>query len=133
MVTLTAIAYLQPVTRAALSRLAGKEISRDLIARLKWLDLIAAEPRAPEPGAPYAYVTTRNFLSVFGLASLRDLPTSSGCRTMTSWTPRRPLAISTAFWGLATAWTFPRLMRKRKGQGPSTTKPRNRPSHQRSA
>ena len=38
------------------------------------LDLIAAGPRAPEPGAPYAYVTTRKFLEVFGLASLCDLP-----------------------------------------------------------
>ncbi len=71
---LAAIAYLQPVTRAELSRLAGKEVSRDLLARLKRLDLIGPGPRAPEPGAPYAYVTTRQFLSVFGLASLRDLP-----------------------------------------------------------
>ena len=52
----------------------GKEVSRDVIGRLKRLDLIAAGPRAPEPGAPYAYVTTRKFLEVFGLASLRDLP-----------------------------------------------------------
>jgi hypothetical protein len=35
--------------------------------RLKSLDLIVAGPRAPEPGAPYAYVTTRKFLEVFGL------------------------------------------------------------------
>ncbi len=26
------------------------------------------------PSAPYAYVTTKRFLEVFGLASLRDLP-----------------------------------------------------------
>ena len=70
----TAIAYLQPATRAELSRLAGKEVSRDVIGRLKSLDLIAAGPRAPEAGAPYAYVTTRKFLEVFGLASLRELP-----------------------------------------------------------
>ena len=38
------------------------------------MDLIAAGPRAPEAGAPYAYVTTRKFLEVFGLASLRELP-----------------------------------------------------------
>jgi hypothetical protein len=30
--------------------------------------------RAPEPGAPFAYVTTKKFLEVFGLATLRDLP-----------------------------------------------------------
>jgi hypothetical protein len=52
----------------------GREISRDVIARLKKLDLIAAGPRAPTPGAPYAYVTTKKFLEAFGLGSLRDLP-----------------------------------------------------------
>jgi len=74
LLTVTTIAYLQPATRAELSRLVGKEVSRDIIGRLKGLDLIAAGPRAPEPGAPYAYVTTRKFLEVFGLASLRELP-----------------------------------------------------------
>ena len=70
----TAIAYLQPATRAELSRLAGREISRDVIGALKRHGLIAAGPRAPKPGAPYAYVTTKKFLEVFGLATLRDLP-----------------------------------------------------------
>ena len=70
----SAIAYLQPVTRGDIARLVGKEISRDIIARLKRLDLIDAGLRAPRPGAPFAYVTTRRFLQVFGLGSLRDLP-----------------------------------------------------------
>ena len=74
LLAVTAIAYLQPATRAEISRLAGKEISRDVIARLKRLELIDAGLRAPEPGAPFAYVTTKKFLEVFGLASLRDLP-----------------------------------------------------------
>jgi len=74
LLAVTTIAYLQPATRAEISRLAGKEISRDVIARLKRLELIDAGLRAPEPGAPFAYVTTKKFLEVFGLASLRDLP-----------------------------------------------------------
>ena len=74
LLTVTAIAYLQPATRAELSQFAGREISRDVIGRLKSLDLIAAGPRAPMPGAPYAYVTTKRFLEAFGLATLRDLP-----------------------------------------------------------
>ena len=74
LLAVTAIAYLQPATRAEISRLAGKEISRDVIGRLKRQGLIDAGPRAPEPGAPFAYVTTRKFLEVFGLATLRDLP-----------------------------------------------------------
>jgi segregation and condensation protein B len=71
---LTAIAYLQPVTRGEISKLAGREISRDVIAALKRHGLIDGAIRAPQPGAPFAYVTTRKFLEVFGFASLRDLP-----------------------------------------------------------
>jgi segregation and condensation protein B len=71
---LTAIAYLQPVTRGEISRLAGREISRDVIASLKRHGLIDGAIRAPQPGAPFAYVTTRKFLEAFGLSSLRDLP-----------------------------------------------------------
>jgi segregation and condensation protein B len=71
---LTAIAYLQPVTRGEISRLAGREISRDVIASLKRRGLIDGAIRAPQPGAPFAYVTTKRFLEVFSLASLRDLP-----------------------------------------------------------
>jgi segregation and condensation protein B len=71
---LTAIAYLQPVTRGEISRLAGREISRDVIAALKRHGLIDGAIRAPQPGAPFAYVTTKKFLEAFGLASLRDLP-----------------------------------------------------------
>jgi segregation and condensation protein B len=71
---LTAIAYLQPVTRGEISKLAGREISRDVIASLKRHGLIDGAIRAPQPGAPFAYVTTRKFLEVFGFASLRDLP-----------------------------------------------------------
>jgi segregation and condensation protein B len=71
---LTAIAYLQPVTRGEISRLAGREISRDIIAALKRHGLIDGAIRAPQPGAPFAYVTTRKFLEAFGFGSLRDLP-----------------------------------------------------------
>jgi segregation and condensation protein B len=74
MLTLTAIAYLQPATRAQISRLVGREISRDVIATLRRHALVEAALRAPEPGAPIAYVTTRKFLQVFSLGSLRDLP-----------------------------------------------------------
>jgi segregation and condensation protein B len=71
---LTAIAYLQPVTRGEICKLAGREISRDIIASLKRHGLIDGAIRAPQPGAPFAYVTTRTFLEAFGFASLRDLP-----------------------------------------------------------
>ncbi len=71
---LAIVAYMQPVTRGAISRLTGREVSRDLIARLHRQKLIARGPRSPEPGAPYTYVTTPGFLAHFGLDTLRDLP-----------------------------------------------------------
>ena len=52
----------------------GREISRDLIAALREEGLIAAGPRSPKLGAPYAYVTTEKFLLEFGFELLRDLP-----------------------------------------------------------
>ncbi len=70
----TAIAYFQPITRAELSSFFGKEVSRDVIGRLRRAELIAWGPRSPTPGAPYTYVTTKEFLLEFGLDTLRDLP-----------------------------------------------------------
>jgi len=45
-----------------------------VIGALKRHGLIDGAIRAPQPGAPFAYVTTRKFLEAFGFASLRDLP-----------------------------------------------------------
>lgn len=74
MIVLASIAYHQPVTRAALSDMLGREVTRDVIGHLRRLDMIASGPRSPQPGAPYTYVTTRKFLEQFGLDTLRDLP-----------------------------------------------------------
>lgn len=71
---LCAIAYHQPIDRAGLKDIFGKEISRDLLARLRFKDLIASGPKAPRPGAPHTFVTTEQFLTTFDLQSLRDLP-----------------------------------------------------------
>jgi chromosome segregation and condensation protein ScpB len=74
MLVLASIAYHQPVTRAALTDMLGREVSRDVIGHLRRLDMIASGPRSPQPGAPYTYVTTRKFLEHFGLDTLRELP-----------------------------------------------------------
>lgn len=71
---LMCVAYFQPITRGELSSFFGKEISRDLIGHLRGAKLIASGPRSPTPGAPYTYVTTKEFLLEFGLDTLRDLP-----------------------------------------------------------
>jgi segregation and condensation protein B len=71
---LAAIAYHQPLTRNGLKDIFGKDISRDLIGRLRSQELIITGPRSPRAGAPYTYVTTQKFLVAFGMESLRDLP-----------------------------------------------------------
>lgn len=71
---LAAVAWHQPITREGLKEIFGRDIPRDLIARLRARDLIATGPRSPRPGAPHTYVTTSHFLTTFDLQSLRDLP-----------------------------------------------------------
>jgi len=74
MAVLCAVAYHQPIDRAGLADIFGKEVNRDLIARLRYLKLIADGPRAPRRGAPHTFVTTETFLATFDLQTLRDLP-----------------------------------------------------------
>ena len=71
---LAIIAYHQPITRGEISKIAGKEVSRDTIAYLRSLGVVSSGPRSPQPGAPYTLVTTKTFLSQFGLESLSELP-----------------------------------------------------------
>ncbi|MDQ0562374.1 chromosome segregation and condensation protein ScpB [Rhizobium mesoamericanum] len=68
---LAAIAYLQPVTRGDLF---DKEVSSDTIASLRDAGLLGSGRHSPTPGASYTYVTTKHFLSTFGMEMLRDLP-----------------------------------------------------------
>jgi segregation and condensation protein B len=71
---LVSIAYHQPVTRAGVADILGRDISRNVIGALRDKNMITAGPRSPTPGAPFTYVTTKEFLGHFGLDTLRDLP-----------------------------------------------------------
>lgn len=71
---LVSVAYHQPVTRAGVSEILGREVSRDVIRALRDKNMITAGPRSPTAGAPFTYVTTKGFLEHFGLDNLRDLP-----------------------------------------------------------
>jgi segregation and condensation protein B len=75
---LVSIAYHQPVTRAGVSEILGREVSRDVIGALRDKNMITAGPRSPTAGAPFTYVTTNGFLEHFGLDTLRDLPNLEG-------------------------------------------------------
>lgn len=71
--TLAVIAYRQPMTRAQLEAIRGVscgEVLRTLVERR----LITIKGRAEELGRPMLYGTTKEFLEVFGIASIKDLP-----------------------------------------------------------
>jgi segregation and condensation protein B len=74
LMVLVSIAYHQPVTRAGVSAIIGREASRDIVAALRDKNMITAGPRNPTPGAPFTYVTTKRFLEHFELDTLRALP-----------------------------------------------------------
>jgi segregation and condensation protein B len=75
--TLAIIAYRQPTTRAEIEQLRGLKVSSNIIAGLQERGWIKVVGRKEVPGRPHLYGTGRQFLSDFGLNSLRDLPESS--------------------------------------------------------
>jgi segregation and condensation protein B len=71
--TLAIIAYKQPVMRVDVEAIRGVgagEMTRQLIEK----GLVKIAGRAEELGRPLLYGTTRKFLEIFGLDSLKDLP-----------------------------------------------------------
>jgi segregation and condensation protein B len=75
--TLAIIAYRQPTTRAEIEQLRGLRVSSGILAGLQERGWIKVVGRKEVPGRPHLYGTGRQFLSDFGLSSLRDLPESS--------------------------------------------------------
>ena len=73
METLAIVAYRQPVSRAEIEELRGVN-SEAAIGTLLERGLIEVAHRAPTPGRPVYYRTTRRFLELFGLRSLDELP-----------------------------------------------------------
>ncbi len=71
--TLAVIAYQQPVTRAQIEAIRGVKIDR-IITMLLDRNLIEEAGHKTAPGKPVLYQTAPEFLKVFGLASLNDLP-----------------------------------------------------------
>lgn len=72
--TLAIVAYRQPVTRAEIDHVRGVDCSGAL-RRLLELRLVKMLGKDKGPGRPILYGTSREFLSLFNLADLRDLPT----------------------------------------------------------
>ncbi|NLW45125.1 MAG: SMC-Scp complex subunit ScpB [Syntrophomonadaceae bacterium] len=71
--TLAIIAYRQPITRAEVEAIRGVRADRALQS-LQKRGLIKEVGRKDAPGRPVMYGTTEEFLKLFGLTSLQDLP-----------------------------------------------------------
>ncbi|MGD0462656.1 MAG: SMC-Scp complex subunit ScpB [Tepidisphaeraceae bacterium] len=73
--TLAIIAYKQPILRADIEAIRGV-MCGETIRSLMEKRLVNIAGRAEEPGRPILYGTTKRFLEVFGLNTLKDLPQS---------------------------------------------------------
>lgn len=79
--TLAIIAFKQPISRAKLEAIRGVacgEVLRSLMERR----LVTITGRAEELGRPMLYGTTPQFLTAFGLGSLKDLPAPADFATL---------------------------------------------------
>ena len=80
--TLSIIAYKQPILRVDVEAIRGVACG-ETIRSLMEKHLVKIAGRAEEPGRPILYGTTRRFLELFGLNSLKDLPQPEGLEKKT--------------------------------------------------
>ena len=73
--TLAIIAYKQPILRAEIEAIRGVACG-ETVRSLMEKHLVKIAGRAELPGRPILYGTTKRFLEIFGLNSLKDLPQS---------------------------------------------------------
>ena len=71
--TLAIIAYKQPVTRAEVEDIRGVACG-DMLRTLMEKGLVRVTGRSEKLGRALLYGTTKKFLQVFGLSSIKDLP-----------------------------------------------------------
>lgn len=71
--TLAIIAYKQPIIRADIEAIRGVAVG-EMVRSLMYKGLVKITGRADVLGRPMLYGTTKKFLEVFGLNSLKDLP-----------------------------------------------------------
>lgn len=71
--TLAIVAYKQPIVRAQIEAIRGSA-SGEVLRLLMDRHMVKVVGRAEEIGRPMLYGTTKQFLEVFGLGTLKDLP-----------------------------------------------------------
>jgi segregation and condensation protein B len=80
--TLAIIAYRQPITRAEIEAIRGVDVD-GVVNTLLERSLIRAVARKDVPGRPFLYGTTPEFLQLFNLKDLSQLPTLKEMAEMT--------------------------------------------------
>jgi segregation and condensation protein B len=79
--TLAVVAFRQPVTKGAIDEIRGVD-SGGILRALLDRGLVRMSGRSEEPGRPMLYATTNQFLQLFGMRSLADLPTLRDLRPL---------------------------------------------------
>ncbi|MCP5069075.1 MAG: SMC-Scp complex subunit ScpB, partial [bacterium] len=79
--TLSIVAYKQPVGRAEVERIRGVQAGEALRGLLE-RNLLKVVGRSDQPGRPLLYGTTDRFLTLFGMNSLKDLPTDGDLKRL---------------------------------------------------
>jgi segregation and condensation protein B len=87
--TLAIVAYRQPVTRAEAEAIRGVD-SGAVLGTLLERRLLRILGRKEVPGRPILYGTTQEFLELFGLRNLKDLPTLREIKDMVDASQERP-------------------------------------------
>ncbi len=89
---MTVVAYRQPVTRADVEAVRGVQCA-EMLKQLLERGLVRIAGEDNSLGRPYLYETTRQFLEVFGLGGLDELPLADRLRVVR---PPEPAAASDA-------------------------------------
>lgn len=71
--TMAIVAYKQPIIRAEVERVRGVD-SGGVLKTLVEKKLVRIMGKRDEPGQPLIYGTTKEFMEIFGLSTLKDLP-----------------------------------------------------------
>jgi len=70
--TLAVVAYKQPVLRATIEKIHGKQCG-EILRQLMEQDLIKITGKSNDLGRPFLYGTTKRFLQVFGINRIEEL------------------------------------------------------------
>src|SRR5204863_3661148 len=73
---LSIVAYKQPVIKSEIDQIRGVE-SGHLVRALMEKNIVRFAGKSELPGKPMLYATTKEFLELFGLRNIRELPTLS--------------------------------------------------------